>query len=87
MDSTLYTNNITYHEDPVVEGQRKRVMTEKGLEYHLEHRLRFRQRADKELSKLSKDIEHLLSLNPDKNTVKHEYSNWLLVYEELLLSL
>jgi hypothetical protein len=77
---------VDSEEHPDTEGPRRRVMTEEGLTYHLEHRFNFRKKADKELCKASKNIEQLLLRDPDRNTVKNEHARWLQIYEDLLLA-
>ena len=64
---------------------RPRVMTEKGLIYSLEQKLKVRQSCYRKLSNLSDDVNELLSENPDKEKVKNVYKKWMQNFEELIV--
>lgn len=65
---------------------RPRTHTEKGLEYHLDRKSKYRRGCENKLVSLSEDIEELLTTSTDVNEVKELYKKWLKVYDELLFT-
>jgi hypothetical protein len=66
------------------EKTRFRILTEKGMEYQLDRKLKFRQGCDRRLKTLSDNIQELISTSTDVNEVKELYKRWLRSYYELL---
>lgn len=73
-------------EDGTTGETRPRTHTEKGLEYHLDRKSKYRRGCENKLVTLSEGIEELLTTSTDVNEVKELYKKWLKVYDELLFT-
>ena len=61
-------------------------MTDKGLVYSMEQKLKARQSCHRKLSNLSDDEDELSSENPPKKeNVKNVYTKWMHNFEELIV--
>ena len=65
---------------------RKRVLTSKGYEYHLEQKLKRRDSARKKVALLTESLQLSLDEEFDRNLLRNEYSAWLQAYDNFLVA-
>lgn len=72
--------------EKIEQCRRNRQMTQKGAEFTLENKSKNRERCFKIMSTISDNLQKLLLLTEDKETVRKAYSESLDKYEEYLVS-